>query len=220
MSVSTLIIIDWDDTIWTTSNHTTSSNRAISRYTRVLETFLSVCRSLGHVCIVTAGTSDWIRACMTCCPVIRPLLQDTNIYTFDQQHSTPIEYKSTMFKLLYSHFEPRQLISVGDSLCERAALASLRTTRFFYRKNIKTVPSPTTRILTNQLRALVSVMPQIVAIPKNLDLMVSYARPVSDMSESSTESEESVELAVEPGKTRDFEESFIQSVSLVDPISS
>jgi hypothetical protein len=144
--INTLIIFDWDDTLFPTSwlrmkdlfeddAALSDTNKALlQRLADAAESALKAASQLGKVIIVTNAQKGWVEMCSAkLLPSLVRTLNDVDIVSartgYEQETEDPAEWKRLAFLdqvqlVQRSSKEHLNLISVGDSLHEHAALVS------------------------------------------------------------------------------------------------
>lgn len=181
-----LIIFDWDDTLQPTTwllRKGLLPGSLLS--TGVLEMFeelsveiikvLEYAKTFGRVAIITNSEKGWVPECAGAfMPKIVPVLKTIGVYSARNDKFPAEAWKKKAFKReVYKTYGrsdlQRNVVSIGDSLHERLALASIKgpTT---YAKNILLLPTPEPRILIQELKSLLHFMTQVVLFRGDTDL--------------------------------------------------
>jgi len=183
-----LIIFDWDDTLLPTTwllRKGLLPGSVLS--TGVLEMFeelsvqiikaLEYAQTFGRVVIITNSEKGWVPECVGAfMPKILPVLKKIDVYSA-RNEKFPAEvwkkkaFKREMYKTYGRSDLQRNVVSIGDGLHERLAIASINgpTT---YVKNILFLPTPEPHILIQELKSLVHFMTQVVLYRGDTDLMI------------------------------------------------
>ena len=198
MCENTLIILDWDDTMFPTSWVTESkinihSEEELERYKliftdldQLLYKFLMNASELGKVIIITNASFGWINASSKLLPNTRVLLEKKiTIHSARDMFKDSVkmeEWKTFAFqKEIKEYFTGNNgyhnIISIGDADYEFYALINLYDNPIdkitFSNRNLKTVRfinSPTLYSLIDQLTLLSSNIKKICEQNKHLDL--------------------------------------------------
>jgi len=190
---STLIILDWDDTLFPTTwvvRNGIDINNAFSRERYIVyfnELDLSLSRLLnklmkcGKVIIVTNALPEWVRLSSSILPRTHKVLEKIKVVSARKIYQSIIgdamAWKILAFKNeLISEMRDKHInnvISVGDADYEYQALISLykedkRKTKLM--KSVKFMKDPTHDILLDQLGVLESATFYICGKDKHLDL--------------------------------------------------
>jgi len=185
---TTLIIFDWDDTLFPTtwaqglgllkdltSIPTEEARQTLAEISESVSALLRQAQMHGLVIIVTNGVEGWVElTCRRFMPSCRSLFDTIPIVSARSTHelytACPIEWKKRTF-----HAErgpATNIVSIGDSECERQAIASLlgpgRTV-----KSLKLDDSPSPEKLQAQLVMLRKIMDGIVLHTANIDIVCS-----------------------------------------------
>jgi len=178
-SVETLLFFDWDDTLFPTSwllqqrlcdvagvgeamvndDQQALLQKMADGVSRMLQEALQI----GTVVIVTNAEQGWVEmSCSKWMPSVAHLLQNVRIVsarsTYESKSWSPTEWKRLAFvceaELFYgatTDRQPRNIISLGDSLHEQLALMAMSEGMpNCYRKSLKFLPSPTIGQLIEQ----------------------------------------------------------------------
>jgi len=191
---NTLIILDWDDTLfptsWTMNNDISLSNSDnIGKYKiiyteldNVLCNFLYKCLSLGRVVIVSNASTQWIKASSKILPYTQKLLLDQILVLSARelyQHVPNMSlWKDFTFKntvsSFFHHKQPQNIVSIGDAEYEYAALVQLynwNPNKKRLLKNIKFMKTPDYHTLIDQLTVLNKYIQKICKKRKHVDLL-------------------------------------------------
>jgi phosphoglycolate phosphatase-like HAD superfamily hydrolase len=183
-----LIIFDWDDTLLPTTwllRKGLLPGSVLS--TGVMEMFeelslqiirvIEYAQTFGRVVIITNSEKGWVPECAGAfMPKIVPTLKKIDIYSA-RNEKLPAEawkkkaFKREMYKTYGRSDLQRNVVSIGDSLHERLAVASVKgpTT---YAKNILLLPTPEPHILIQELKSLIHFMTQVVLFRGDTDLVL------------------------------------------------
>lgn len=192
--LKTLIILDWDDTLFPTTWVVDNSidltsldvrNRYIvffSKLDLILHKLLSTLISLGTVVIVTNAMVKWIKISSTILPNTQKLIS-SKIEVISAKDAYQKIYpndgymwKHNVFQTLDNDTDYQNIVSVGDADYEFKALISLYDNdenRLKHLKNVKFIKSPSYDILIDQLEVFYKTAKNIVDINKHLDLQFS-----------------------------------------------
>lgn len=144
-----MIIFDFDDTLYPTSEEMIQgkpppTDSFAPSVANILETAYELD---DHVVIVTNATVDWVRAKAPKC------LGDITILSARQDQSPVEQWKKDAFQFIHEVFpQEEQILSIGDSQYERAAVLELKDK--VLTKNVKLFDMPTCELLTTQLTSL------------------------------------------------------------------
>lgn len=187
----TLILLDWDDTLfptsWVSEKKIDLTNEEIqnkyliffSQLDLILYKLLKRLTSCGTVIIVTNAMKQWVRLSSAMLPSVNKLLEK-NIKIISAreqfQHEFPTEipkWKKLIFKRLIRELCPdsHNIISAGDASHEFLALINLHdNSKDQYLKTIRFIPNPPYDILIDQLEVLFTNAENIVNKKRHLDL--------------------------------------------------
>ena len=195
---NTLIILDWDDTLfpttWFHSNknnlYNGTNNNKTTKYFKQLDVelsgFIVSISKYGEVVIVTNAGPEWIQMSSIVLPLTCNLLKNIKIYSarkmFQNKYpDDPMKWKELTFREVlsnkYENGEFANVISIGDADFEHNALVKLMN----YEKNIakilkciRFIKNPSNNILLEQINTLKSAFPIISQKPSHMDLSVEY----------------------------------------------
>jgi len=185
---NTLIILDWDDTLfpttWMIKNGIDLNTKAymFKDLDMILSTTISYISQYGRVIIVTNACSDWIDTTKNVLPKTNDFLRHfTFIYAktaYEHISPDPYDWKKFAFKeIIRSEFYRKNnigyinVISIGDSIYEYNALVGLNT---FIKspktlKAIRFIREPDKFTLMDQLNTLKKVIPKFIHTGANVD---------------------------------------------------
>jgi hypothetical protein len=193
----TLIILDWDDTLFPTTWITTNNinikngitNRNIINYFNLVDKelykLLSKLMSYGTVIIITNAMLNWISISVTL------LDQTSSLLRLNKESTAPIlvisareaygtnpdpnEWKKKTFIDVVQQYynDKNNIVSIGDAEYEYIALINLHVkTRHNYRllKSVKFIKYPTRDLLLDQIKVMTKASKQVCLKPTHLDL--------------------------------------------------
>ena len=192
----TLIILDWDDTLfpttWVTSNRINLNNniekiknqKYFKQLDDELSSFLITLKKYGEIIIVTNAMPEWIQLSSVVLPKTSVILKDIKIFSarkmFQEKYpSNSMKWKELTFKeVLKQKYENKSfanIISIGDAEYEYNALINLinheyNTAKIL--KSVKFIKNPSRNMLIEQLSTLKIAFPSISKKPTHLDLIV------------------------------------------------
>jgi hypothetical protein len=193
--INTLIIFDWDDTLFPTSwlrmknlfeddAALSDTNKALlQRLADAAELALKAASQLGKVVIVTNAQKGWVEMCSAkLLPSLVHTLNDVDIVSarsgYEQESENPAEWKRRAFldqvQLVHrSSKEHLNLISVGDSLHEHGALVSAcASVGNSSGKSIKFREGPGIEHLIDELRSVGDIILDVAEYNGDLDVEV------------------------------------------------
>lgn len=192
---SSLIILDWDDTLfptnWVVHNEIdlrSDSNQYLVYFhelDKILSKFLLKATRLGTVIIVTNALPDWVTLSSVVIPKTFKIMKSIELISARQLYQnvckSSIEWKTHAFRdIIDREFKKRSLsnvISIGDAEYEYQALISLndiKTQHKKYLKSVKFMRYPSHDILIDQLGVLNNAIPQIWLKEQHLDLKLDF----------------------------------------------
>lgn len=189
----TLIIIDWDDTLYPTS---WSINQGIdltcpnSRYKYIkyfeqLDTYLSTTllhiKTLGDVVIITNALPEWIELSVSVLPKTKLCIKTLEIVSarqkYQKQNKMENWKKFAFVEELTKRSKIKQytnILSLGDADFEYNALINLYHTKISphkYLKSIKFIKSTKYDILLEQIKMIHEHISDICIQPRHIDLI-------------------------------------------------
>lgn len=192
----TMIILDWDDTLFPTSwllknnidlNNIEVRNRMTNFFSsldNILYIFLKKCMSFGTIIIVTNALPIWVHKSSLVIPNTHTLLAKIKIISARKNHQkfskNMMDWKKMAFKNeaknLLENKKIVNIISIGDAEYEYNALIDLYEYELQKNKikkilkSIKLIKDPNYELLLDQLEVLNDAIHDIVYTSKHLDL--------------------------------------------------
>lgn len=199
----TLIIIDWDDTLFPTSwisnnniNVKDSSIRNNNRITfseldNILYKFLMKCISLGRVLIITNASIGWINITMDLLPNSKNIIvRNIKVMSARDHYGDYMninQWKHNAFeKEIIDYFDNKyhihNILSIGDAHYEYEALVKIYhmdkiVPEKRILKTVKFLSVPTYHSLIDQINVLTKSINKIVHKHKHMDLVFSSIKP-------------------------------------------
>lgn len=203
MEHKTLIIFDWDDTLFPTSwivqnniNLTDKNiqNKYIILFTRLdtlLHQLLTTAMKHGKVIIVTNAVKKWIEISLNMLPNTKKLIQSNieiisarDIYQEKYPDQLSLWKKLVFYNYVLNHFKAHPLqniISIGDAEHEFNALVDLYNAHSVVKKRIlktvRLIKDPNFETLLDQLNVLKNNFVHIIRNKKHMDLV--FQTPIS-----------------------------------------
>lgn len=192
-----LIIFDWDDTLfpttWVVKNGILAKNKSnlFSAYFQYLDTvvynLISKIKKSCKIVIVTNASEKWVHKCITIMPKTKDILNNINIYSsremFQKKYPTEnymwkkLFFKHVIDKIYSNRNYSKNIISVGDAEYEYFALIGLYLDSKNNIDRIKTVKLtrfPTKEDLIKEIKLLEQFMPSLIlSTQHNYDLHVT-----------------------------------------------
>lgn len=185
----TLIIMDWDDTLfptsWVVNNNINMANsqefHKHKTYFEILDKYLSNvlerAKCLGKAIIITNAMPEWIQIATMHLPKTSICLTAIDVISarqlYQEKHNMD-NWKKMAFKNENANYD--NILSFGDAEYEYYALIDLwRDNQHKYLKSIKFVKSPNNFMLLEQLRIIKKKIYYLCKIPKHLDLKFRIA---------------------------------------------
>jgi hypothetical protein len=190
----TLIILDWDDTLfpttWITTNEINLRNNIdvdkhrqyFSQVDLDLNNLLIKLIQCGTVIIVTNALLPWIKLSSTILPKTSKTLNQIKIISargdYQSKSENPMDWKKLAFESIIQSMGKKinNIISVGDAEYEYNALISLfdpNPKSYKLLKSVKFIKYPTKEILIDQIRVLERASVKIVTAKTHLDVKMN-----------------------------------------------
>lgn len=194
MQSGKLIILDWDDTIFSTSHFNNQGyfeknelEEKCKMYLSLLEkkaiSFINLAKTCGKVCIVTNSISGWVNTvCTRFFPNLLNHLEDIDIVsarTLYENKCPPIKWKifamnDCIKKWFVSPEVVTDFVSFGDAFSDRyAAMEVVKKLPSSTVKSVKFVENPTIEQLYKQLHLIENIFPHIITHKDNIDLIMT-----------------------------------------------
>ena len=196
MHSNTLIILDWDDTLfpttWVTKNNINLSDQTskfqnqlmFSELDNVLYNFLSKCLEYGSVTIITNASYGWIVLTMTMLPntskLINKYIRILSARDMFQKITHINKWKLHAFEheainYFQNKFDVHNIISVGDAEYEYNALINFHDWEKIMPKQrllktIRFVSIPSFYVLIDQLNVLTACIDKVCKKKQHIDL--------------------------------------------------
>jgi hypothetical protein len=192
---NTMIIIDWDDTLYPTSwlmdnsidiTNPTSRYKYIANFENLdthLSTMLSYLLSFGDILIITNALPTWIELSSSVLPKTRKVLKNIDIISARERYQNGnkmSEWKKKTFLdeilLRNAHKKYNNILSLGDAEFEYNALINLFDKNFIpnkYLKTIKFIKSSDYDIVVEQIKIVHDNIQKICSAKRHLDLTFS-----------------------------------------------
>lgn len=191
--MKTLIILDWDDTLFPTSwilkkkidiTNESIQNKYIvffSKLDLLLHKFIFNMSKYGKVVIVTNAMNKWVNITANILPNTNILIQKSvkvisakDIYKEKYPNNVAVWKKlifNRLFKEYYKGGSSENIISIGDADYEYNALISLaKEVNTGYLKSVKLISKPTFDKLIDQIQLITESVKYIIKKKENLDL--------------------------------------------------
>jgi hypothetical protein len=193
----TLIILDWDDTLfpttWITSNEINLKNNIDTDkfkgyFLQVdidLYNLLTRLQQCGTVIIVTNALLPWIKLSSTILPKTSKILNQIKIISargdYQSRSTNPMDWKKLAFESIVQEMGKKinNIISVGDAEYEYNALISLfdsNSKSYKLLKSVKFIKYPTKEVLIDQIRVLERASVKIVTTKTHLDIKMNQKK--------------------------------------------
>ena len=191
---STLIILDWDDTLfptsWITKNnieiHAIKNKETIEYFNQIdiaLNKLFKTMLKCGDILIITNALINWITISSAILPLLSKLLKSTNIKIvsargeYQQMSDNPMDWKKIAFErelnIIMKNKLINNVISIGDAEYEYKALINLyRNDKKNYKllKSVKFIRYPNNYQLLDQINVLDNAIIDISMKTSHLDL--------------------------------------------------
>ena len=195
----TLIIADWDDTLyptsWITENSIDLTNPKsrckYMKYFECLDIYLSALlnymMTLGEVMIITNAMLEWIELSVSILPKTKKCLETIDVVSARQKYGNQTvmaEWKKRTFldevtqKMLINKHKYNNIISMGDAEFEYNALINLYNNKMLphkYLKSIKFIKTSDYSTLLGQIKMVKHNISQICKMPRQVDLTFDHS---------------------------------------------
>jgi hypothetical protein len=179
---NTLIILDWDDTLFPTSwygkNFLNNQNTFI--FKSIDENIYNLLYNLlksGTVLVVTNASKSWINNTIEFLPETKKIMKYVKVISardlYSEKTNNINDWKLMAFKDIYNnnnHYT--NIISIGDAYYEYNALINLNKIKKknIILKNIKLMSNPDVDIILDQIQVINKVCDKVCKSRKHLDL--------------------------------------------------
>lgn len=196
MHTETLIILDWDDTLfptsWVSNNNINLFDKSIrekhqisfSELDNILYLFLQKCIGLGKVIIITNASIGWIVVSMSILPNVSRLInskisilsaRDAYQNSTNMENWKKLAFEEEVYNYFNGKYDLHNIVSIGDAHYEYNALIKLYdwdkiVPQKKLLKTIKFMNIPTYKILIDQINVLVNCISKICKKQKHVDL--------------------------------------------------
>ena len=191
---STLIILDWDDTLfptsWITKNNieinTLKNNDTVEYFTEIdiaLDKLFKTMLKCGDILIITNALINWISISTSILPRISKILKSSKIKIvsargeYQSKSDNPMDWKKMAFEKELNNIMKNKLInniiSIGDAEYEYYALINLyrdNPKNYKLLKSVKFIRYPNNYQLLDQINVLNSAIIDISMKTSHLDL--------------------------------------------------
>ena len=190
----TIIILDWDDTLfpttWITTNEINLKNNIemdkyklyFSQVDLDLNNLLLKLIQCGTVIIVTNALLSWIKLSTTILPRTSKTLDSIKVISargdYQSKSTNPMDWKKLAFESIIQTMGKKinNIISVGDAEYEYNALISLfdpNPRSYKLLKSVKFIKYPTKEVLIDQIRVLERASIKISTAKTHLDIKMN-----------------------------------------------
>jgi len=215
----TLIIVDWDDTIFPTtwlvrqgmypnipSSKDATYVELLQELSSIVIMFLEKIQTLGRVVIITNSQAGWIHDCVKrFIPSLAPILQTIPVYSARSLYNIYTDDPAIWKKMTFNREIAvtyggdvscqKNVISRGVGLWERLAMDKLKAENI-YTKSVKLYDLPNLNTLSEQLIFLYNQLGTLIEFTGDLDLILSSEEPKDAIG--------SVESSWNPANTKVF----------------
>jgi hypothetical protein len=190
---NTLIIVDWDDTLYPTSwisvNNIDLTN-LVSRYRyikhfevldKILSSTLKMMMMFGEVIIISNAMTDWINLSVSVLPRTRKYLSKIEIISARERQQNKSDMndwkKYTFIEEIAKRLKNKKyynILSLGDAEFEYHALINLFNNKLIphkYLKSIKFLKSNEFGVLLEQLETVKNNIPKLCKMTRQLDMV-------------------------------------------------
>jgi hypothetical protein len=189
---NTIIIIDWDDTLYPTSwimNNNIDLTDPKSRYRHVghfkeldkhLESTLKHMKKLGDVIIITNAMPEWVELSLSVLPKTKECMSSIDIISARKRYQNQVSMSMWKELTFLEEIDKRvkkqkykNILSLGDAEYEYKALINLYKLDILphkYLKAIRFIKSSDYNILVDQLKVIRKNISNICSLKRHLDL--------------------------------------------------
>ena len=193
---NTLIIIDWDDTLyptsWLMSNNIDLTNpRLRTKYMtyfenldNILSATLEHIKTLGDLIIITNAMPEWIELSVSVLPKTQKCLKDIEIISARKRYHQTTKISEWKKNTFYDEIVKRSkykkyynIMSLGDAEFEYNALINLYDLNNIphkYLKSIKFIKTTEYKIIIDQLIMIHDNIKKLCIEPRHIDLTFDY----------------------------------------------
>ncbi|MDC0230363.1 hypothetical protein OAK19_00220 [Aureispira] len=182
---NTILIFDWDDTLFPTSwfkskgirkdNITKDITIQLEDLDNICIQFLKHAQNLGRIVIVTNSVNGWVKiSSKLFLPQVHQFISEIDVISARGKFKNlPIkECKVQTFKELIDN-DILNILSFGDASNDRDALfLATKNQTGIYSKSFKFLQTPTVDELKTQLRLLTNTIDKLCNVHENLDLIL------------------------------------------------
>lgn len=167
----TLILLDWDDTIFPTTHHLKTYDTNYKHLDTVNIKLLETLHELGTIVILTNATYKWIDESSRYIPKTRQYIHDMKIKTYSAQDycgnitTDWMKWKKYMLdEIMRRHYSKyNQLVSIGDSDAEKNAVIDYANEYPRIKiKTIKMIESPSESEIIQQFQYIESIIGKFI----------------------------------------------------------
>lgn len=196
--VKTIIILDWDNTMLATTSLGVTITQLLDKYvitdyqkkylhdtSIVIEKLITLLLTYGEINIITASEQGWVEETMRkFYPNIQHILSKIKIYSarslYEKRYpDNPYLWKHKTFEdVLYPYIRKlglrKNIISIGDSQCERQALLEVAKGKFnTVAKSVKLMDNPSYIHIKKQLEIIIQLSSFLVNSNSDADISIS-----------------------------------------------
>ena len=192
----TLIILDWDDTLfptsWIVNNHIDLADKNMqyqyivffSKLDVILYELLDKLTKYGQIAIITNAVNKWVNISLSMLPQTKELIQKKiTVLSAREQYQELYPDRSDVWKKLifekivekyFNQHKLQNILSVGDAEHEFNALINLynkdSAKKYRLLKTIRFMKDPSFESLLDQLKVFNSCLEDIIETQKHMDL--------------------------------------------------
>ena len=188
----TLLLLDWDDTLFCTSAlRTCSLEPGCSELLRLedsIKSFLRTCKMLGETVVITNAQHTWVESCiMAYLPGLTQEFRHVRVLSARDRYEArfphdPVAWKCETFaELKENSSQIANLIAVGDQQAEMTAVTALaKAYRTSYVKTVRLIQQPTVEELIKQLNLIRNKLPKIVGLVRHINITMRQKNLLED----------------------------------------
>jgi hypothetical protein len=183
MSLNTIIIIDWDDTLFPTSAY--RQQNITPEYLRILDKNIPKLLNYNKTFIVSNASAEWLNKSLNMLPLTKEYIKKHNIPIISarekyQALKSVEEWKKYCFKDIINSYNSKifNILSIGDSTHEYNALLDLhdyiiKKNKIPILKNVTFKQNPNEKDIIIQINVLNDKLKDILKHKKYVDVSIS-----------------------------------------------
>lgn len=183
MSLNTIIIIDWDDTLFPTTAY--RQQKITPQYLQMLDKTIPKLLNFNKTYIVSNASNEWLNKSLDLLPLTKQYIKEKNIQIISAREKYQFlksveEWKKYCFKDIINKHNCKyyNVLSIGDSIYEYNALVDLHDyiinkNKIPILKNISFKQTPNEMDIIIQINVLNDKLKDIIKHDKYVDITLS-----------------------------------------------